>query len=67
VFRDVLERGVARGELAPALPVDSVVDLLTATSFGLHCFYGPLEKPVQHQAVLRAFQALLRGSLLLPA
>ena len=34
-----------RGELAPGLAVDAVVDLLTATSFGLHCFFGPLEKP----------------------
>jgi AcrR family transcriptional regulator len=66
VFQQLLERGVARGELARALPVDTVVDLLTATSFGLHCFYGPLEKPEQHRAVLRAFQALLRGSLLRP-
>jgi len=38
VFRALL----ARGELAPGLEVDTVVDLLTATSFGLHCFYGPL-------------------------
>jgi AcrR family transcriptional regulator len=66
VFRALLERGVASGELAPGLAVETVVDLLTATSFGLHCFYGPLAKPAQHQAVLRAFQALLRGSLLAP-
>jgi len=67
VFRELLERGVERGELAPELAVDTVVDLLTATSFGVHCFFGPLAKPVQHQAVLRAFQSLLRGSLLRPA
>ncbi len=67
VFRALLERGIVRGELAPGLEVDTVVDLLTATSFGLHCFFGPLEKPAQHRAVLRAFQALLRGSLLVPA
>lgn len=66
VFRQVLERGQARGELAPELEVETVVDLLTATSFGLHCFFGPLSKPAQHRAVLRAFQALLRGSLLVP-
>ena len=66
VFRTLLEQGVARGELARGLEVETVVDLLTATSFGLHCFFGPLEKPVQHRAVLRAFQALLRGSLLAP-
>jgi AcrR family transcriptional regulator len=66
VFRNLLERGVVRGELAPGLEIDTVVDLLTATSFGVHCFYGPLAKPAQHQAVLRAFQALLRGSLLVP-
>jgi AcrR family transcriptional regulator len=64
VFRELLARGVRRGELAPGLEIDTVVDLLTATSFGVHCFYGPLAKPAQHQAVLRAFQALLRGSLL---
>lgn len=67
VFRKLLERGISRGELAPGLEIDTVVDLLTATSFGVHCFYGPLAKPAQHQAVLRAFQALLRGSLLVPA
>jgi AcrR family transcriptional regulator len=66
VFRTLLEQGVARGELSRGLEVETVVDLLTATSFGLHCFYGPLEKPDQHRAVLQAFQALLRGSLLAP-
>jgi AcrR family transcriptional regulator len=66
VYREVLERGVARGELPQDLAVDTAVDLLTATSFGLHCFFGPLEKPAQHQAVLRAFQSLLRGALLNP-
>lgn len=66
VYRELLARGVVRGELPADLAVDTVVDLLTATSFGLHCFFGPLEKPVQHQAVLRAFQSLLRGVLLDP-
>jgi AcrR family transcriptional regulator len=66
VYREVLERGVARGELPEDLAVDTVVDLLTATNFGLHCFFGPLDKPDQHQAVLRAFQSLLRGVLLDP-
>jgi len=67
VFRELLERGVERGELRPDLDVETVVDLLTATSFGVHCFFGPLAKPEQHRAVLGAFQALLRGSLLVPA
>ena len=64
VFRELLLRGVRRGEFASDLEVDTVVDLLTATSFGVHCFFGPIAKPAQHQAVLRAFQQLLRGSLL---
>ena len=64
VFRELLFRGVLRGEFASDLEVDTVVDLLTATSFGVHCFFGPIAKPAQHQAVLRAFQQLLRGSLL---
>lgn len=64
VFRELLEGGVRRGELVPDLAIETVVDLLTATSFGVHCFYGPLAKPEQHRAVLRAFEDLLRGSLL---
>ncbi len=64
VYRELLAGGIARGELAADLELDTVVDLLTASSFGLHCFFGPLAKPVQHRAVLRAFQALLRGTLL---
>jgi AcrR family transcriptional regulator len=64
LFRAILEGGVARGELPAGLEVDAVVDLLVATSFGVHTFFGPLAKPVEHAAVLRAFQGLLRGTLL---
>jgi len=64
LFRAVLEGGVARGELRRELDVDAVVDLLLATSFGVHCVFGPATKPVEHAAVLRALQGLLRGTLL---
>jgi len=66
VFREVLVRGVRLGEFAPDLEVETVVDLLTAASFGVHCIFGPIARPAQHQAVLGAFQSLLRGSLLGP-
>ncbi len=64
LLRGVLEGGVARGELPHELEIDAVVDLLVATSFGVHCFFGPAARPAEHAAVLRAFQGLLRGTLL---
>jgi hypothetical protein len=64
LVRRVLDGGVARAELRPGLEIDAVVDLLLAASFGVHCVFGPLARPAEHAAVLRAFQDLLRGSLL---
>jgi AcrR family transcriptional regulator len=60
----VLRGGIARGELRPDLELDPAVDLLLAATFGVHCVFGPLARPAEHAAVLRAFQELLRGSLL---
>ena len=64
LFRSVLEGGVARGELRPDLELDAAVDFLLAATFGVHCVFGPLARPAEHAAVLRAYQDLLRGSLL---
>jgi AcrR family transcriptional regulator len=63
LIRKVLEEGVRSGELAANLPVDAVVHLLVATSYGLSWFHGTLGTPAQHDAVNFAFQALLEGTL----
>jgi AcrR family transcriptional regulator len=62
LIRTVLEEGVRRGELAKRLPVEAVVQLLVATSYGLSWSHG-VSSPAQHDAVMRAFQALLEGTL----
>jgi AcrR family transcriptional regulator len=64
LFREVLEEGVRSGELAPDLPVETVVQLVTAASYGLSWVHGLLASTVDHEAVVRAFQALLQGRLL---
>lgn len=67
LFHDVLRLGVETGELRPDLPVDTVVCLLTAASYGLAWFHALMASPADHDALLRAFQELLRGRLLAPA
>jgi AcrR family transcriptional regulator len=64
LFREVLLGGVQSGELAPDLPVDSAVHLLTAASYGLSWFHSLLPSAAEHDAVTRAFQTLLQGRLL---
>jgi AcrR family transcriptional regulator len=64
LFRGVLEDGVRSGELPPDLAVETVVRLVTAASYGLTWFHGLLASPAEHDEVVRAFQALLRGRLL---
>lgn len=63
LFHQILEGGVRRGELPETLDLETTVRLLTAASFGLSWFHGQLPA-ADHDAVLRAFQALLRGELL---
>jgi AcrR family transcriptional regulator len=64
LFREVLEEGVRSGELPRDLPVETVVHLVTAASYGLSWVHGLLPSPADHDAAIRAFQALLRGRLL---
>ena len=64
LFRGVLEAGVRSGELPRDLAVETVVRLVTAASYGLTWFHGLLASPAEHDEVMRAFQALLRGRLL---
>jgi AcrR family transcriptional regulator len=67
LFREVLRAGVARGELPRDLPVETVVHLVSAASYGLSWFRGLLASSAEHDALMRAFSALLRGTLLRPA
>jgi AcrR family transcriptional regulator len=64
LFAGVLREGVAGGELRADLAVESAVHLIVAASYGLSWFRGLLPSREAHDAALRAFQALLRGSLL---
>ncbi len=64
LFREVLLEGVRSGELPRDLPVETVVHLVTAASYGLSWVHGLLASPADHEAAMRAFQALLRGRLL---
>jgi len=66
LFRAVLAEGVARRELRPDLPVESAMHLVVAASYGLSWFRGVLPSREAHEAAVRAFQALLRGTLLAP-
>jgi AcrR family transcriptional regulator len=63
LFREVLAGGVRSGELRADLPVDTVVTLVTAASYGLS-WSQALSAGPEHAAVMRAFQALLQGRLL---
>jgi AcrR family transcriptional regulator len=63
LFREVLEEGVRSGELRRDLPVETAVHLVTAASYGLSWVHGLLASPAEHDAAVRAFQALLRGRL----
>jgi len=67
LFCEVLRAGVETGELQPDLRVETVVQLVTAASYGLAWFHALLPSPAEHDAVLRAFQDLLQGRLLQPA
>lgn len=64
LFCEVLQAGVAAGELPADLPVATVVHLVTAASYGLAWFHALLPSSAEHDAVLRAFQELLEGRLL---
>jgi AcrR family transcriptional regulator len=64
LFRRALDAGVASGELPRGLPVETTAQLVTAASYGLSGFRRFVESPAEHDALLRAFQALLRGTLL---
>jgi len=66
LFAEVLEEGVVRGELPADLAVESAVHLIVAASYGLSWFRGVLPSREAHDAAMRAFQALLRGTLLRP-
>jgi AcrR family transcriptional regulator len=63
LFREVLEAGVREGELPKGLPIEPVVHLLVATSYGLSWFNGTLGTAAEHDAVVEAFSALLAGTL----
>lgn len=64
LFRSVLEEGVRRGEVDAAVSVDAVTHLLIAASYGLSWAHGLLPAAEDHEAVLGAFQQLLRGRVL---
>ncbi len=64
VFHDILAEGLARGEVAPEVPREAVANLMIAASYGLSWAHGALPGPREHEAVLAAFQRLLRGTLL---
>lgn len=64
LFREVLRGGVKSGELPADLPVDTVVHLVTAASYGLSWFHSLLPSAAEHEAVTRSFQTLLQGRLL---
>jgi AcrR family transcriptional regulator len=64
LFREVLEQGVRRGELRADLALEPAMHLVTAASYGLAWIHGILPSAEEHDAVIRAFQELLRGRLL---
>ncbi|MDJ0850266.1 MAG: TetR/AcrR family transcriptional regulator [Myxococcota bacterium] len=64
VFHAILDEGLARGELRPEVPREALANLMIAASYGLSWAHGALPAPEEHEAVLAAFQQLLRGQLL---
>jgi AcrR family transcriptional regulator len=66
LFREVLEQGVRSGELRADLALEPAMHLITAASYGLAWIHGILPSAEAHDAVIRSFQDLLRGTLLTP-
>jgi len=66
LLREILEAGARAGRLQAGLDVDATVALLTAASFGLAWIHGVLPSAEAHEAALRAFQSLIRGTLMSP-
>ncbi len=64
VFQGILDEGAARGEVSGEVARGAAANLMIAASYGLSWAHGALPGPEAHEAVLEAFQQLLRGELL---
>jgi AcrR family transcriptional regulator len=61
VIAEVLERGIARGELRPDIDVDVLIDLLTGFAFYRSMRAGKLHPMVDRDALERAIDMLFEG------
>jgi len=62
-FTRLIEAGRARGEIAPDLATEAVVDMIIASFFGLAWLRAQVGSAEEHAAAVRAFQRLLRGTV----
>jgi AcrR family transcriptional regulator len=62
-FAQLLAAGRERGEIAPDVDTEAVVDLVLSSLFGLVWLRSQVRHRGQYEAAIRAFQRLLRGAL----
>lgn len=62
-FRRLVEAGRERGELAPDVRVDAVINMIIAAFFGLAWLRAHLGDAEAHAEAVRAFRRLLEGEL----
>jgi AcrR family transcriptional regulator len=62
-FTRLIEAGRARGEIAPDMATEAVVDMIIASFFGLAWLRAQVGSAEEHAAAVRAFQRLLRGTV----
>jgi AcrR family transcriptional regulator len=62
-FTRLIEAGRARGEIAPDLATQAVVDMIIASFFGLAWLRAQVGSAEEHAAAVRAFERLLRGTV----
>jgi AcrR family transcriptional regulator len=62
-FTRLIEAGQARGEIAPDLATQAVVDMIIASFFGLAWLRAQVGSAEEHAAAVRAFERLLYGTV----
>ncbi|OFV87742.1 MAG: hypothetical protein A3J75_04770, partial [Acidobacteria bacterium RBG_16_68_9] len=62
-FTQLLTAGYERGEIAPGVDVEAVVNLVVASLFGLAWLRSQVESQEAYADATHAFQRLLRGAL----
>lgn len=64
-FRQLLLRARRRGELGKGIDIDAAAKMLLACISGLASFHGSLSGPAEFARVLRSFERMLSGELML--